>query len=57
MNWTLTKDSKKVNHNPVAILNGHKGKDFVKIKGKRGDEIVLDSTGIIYSSTVYILFI
>lgn len=44
MQWSLTPNYKEANHNPVAIVNGDKTKDFLYIDAKPGDEVLLNAS-------------
>ncbi|MDY4374240.1 DUF1593 domain-containing protein [Pectobacterium carotovorum] len=45
MDWTLTKDSKKANHNPDLVLNGQAGRSIVAISVKSGETVTLSADG------------
>ncbi|CAH0022334.1 unnamed protein product [Clonostachys rhizophaga] len=44
MQWTLNSDFSKVNHSPIAVVNGNKGLDTVFIDVKAGTTIVVDAS-------------
>lgn len=45
MDWNVTDDYGKANHNPVAVLNGNKGKAWASAKVKDGEEVILSAKG------------
>ena len=45
MDWCIADDYKKANHNPIAVLNGDRSKQIIKINAKPGDTITLSSEG------------
>ncbi|WP_233982051.1 DUF1593 domain-containing protein [Pectobacterium versatile] len=45
MDWTLTNDSKKANHNPDLVLNGQAGRSIVAISVKSGETVTLSADG------------
>ena len=45
MDWCVADEFQKANHAPVAILNGNKTKDILRLQAKAGDSISLSSAG------------
>ena len=45
MDWCVVAEFSQVNHNPVAILNGDRSKQIVKITTKSRDNIKLTAAG------------
>jgi len=45
MDWCVAAEFNQVNHNPVAILNGDRSKQIVKITTKSRDNIKLTALG------------
>ena len=45
MDWCVTDDYKKANHNPIAVLNGDRSRDIVRITAKQGETVTLSSAG------------
>ena len=45
MDWSVTNDFKKANHNPIAVLNGDSTKRVLKLTAKPGATITLSATG------------
>ena len=45
MDWRVAAEFNQVNHNPVAILNGDRSKQIVKITTKSCDNIKLTALG------------
>jgi len=45
MDWSITPDYDDANHNPIAILNGEKGKEIIHLKAKCGEKIQLSAEG------------
>lgn len=45
MDWTVTKDSHKANHNPDLVLNGQSGRSIVAIDAKAGETVTLSADG------------
>lgn len=45
MDWSVTPDYKQANHNPVAVLNGSKTTEVVRLTAKRGDSVALSAIG------------
>ncbi|MCY7286997.1 MAG: DUF1593 domain-containing protein, partial [Cryobacterium sp.] len=45
MDWSVTSDYQKANHNPVAVLNGDKTKDVIELKAKVGEAVTLSAKG------------
>jgi hypothetical protein len=45
MDWCVVAKFNQVNHNPVAILNGDRSKQIVKITTKSRDNIKLTTVG------------
>ncbi len=43
MDWCVTGDFAKANHNPVAILNGDRSKKILRLEAKPGSEVKLSS--------------
>ncbi|MCP4847441.1 MAG: DUF1593 domain-containing protein [Verrucomicrobiaceae bacterium] len=43
MDWSITTDYRKANHNPLAILNGDRSKNILRIEAKTGDKVRLTS--------------
>lgn len=43
--WTLTSDRARANHNPLLSVNGRAGRDIVRIAARPGTEVVLDASG------------
>lgn len=44
MSWSLTPDFGNASHPPVPIVNDHQGPEFLLIKVKSGDTIILDAS-------------
>lgn len=44
MQWTLTSDFTKVNHSPIAVVNGDKGLSTVFIDADSGSTVVIDAS-------------
>jgi hypothetical protein len=45
MLWSVTPKYADANHNPVAVLNGDRTKDVVRIKARRGESVRLTAAG------------
>jgi len=45
MQWGVTQDVKKANHNPQLVLNGQPGKGIVELEVKAGEEVKLSAKG------------
>lgn len=45
MDWNITSDFKKANHNPVLALNGNTGKAVASAKIKAGEKVLLSAKG------------
>lgn len=45
MDWNITADYKKANHNPVLTLNGNTGKAVARGKIKAGEKVTLSAKG------------
>ncbi|WP_228377237.1 hypothetical protein [Pectobacterium parmentieri] len=45
MDWTLTGDVKKTNHNPHLVLNGKPGTEIVSWQVKAGESVTLSAHG------------
>jgi hypothetical protein len=45
MDWNITGDFKKANHNPVIVLNGNKGKALAFGKVEKGKTVKLSAKG------------
>lgn len=45
MDWCVTDDYRKANHNPVAVLNGDATKRVLEITAKSGDSVPLSAEG------------
>ncbi|KAM0283760.1 hypothetical protein ACHAQH_002350 [Verticillium albo-atrum] len=43
MRWSLTPDFHAASHPPVPIINGHQGPDFLTVKVKSGEIVLLDA--------------
>jgi hypothetical protein len=43
MDWNITSDFNKANHNPVIILNGNAGKSIARANVKAGDQVTLSA--------------
>ena len=45
MDWTMTNDYAKVNHHPVAIVNGDKTRQVLQVSASAGSTVALSATG------------
>lgn len=45
MDWNVADDFSKANHNPVAVLNGNKGKSWAKGQVPAGEKVSLNAKG------------
>ncbi|BCU79527.1 hypothetical protein llg_42420 [Luteolibacter sp. LG18] len=45
MDWSITDDFKKANHNPIAVLNGDKTKNVIELSAKAGETVTLSAEG------------
>jgi hypothetical protein len=45
MDWNVADDFSKANHNPVAVLNGNKGKSWAKGQVPPGEKVFLSAKG------------
>jgi len=45
MQWSVTPDVKKANHNPQLVLNGQAGQGIVELQAKSGEEVKLSARG------------
>jgi hypothetical protein len=45
MDWNISDDYRKANHNPIVVLNGNKGKSIALGKVKEGDKVMLSANG------------
>jgi hypothetical protein len=45
MDWSVTGDFKKANHNPTAVLNGDKSRNVLEITAKPGETVSLSAMG------------
>jgi hypothetical protein len=45
MDWCVTEDVKKANHNPVVFLNGDRSKAIVDLSARSGETVTLTSEG------------
>jgi len=45
MDWCVADEFKKVNHNPIAVLDGDKSKSIVRLNAKIGETVKLSSAG------------
>ncbi|MCS3433556.1 DUF1593 domain-containing protein [Klebsiella sp. BIGb0407] len=45
MQWSVTRDVKKANHNPELVLNGESGQGIVELQVKAGEEVKLSAKG------------
>jgi len=45
MDWCVAGDSKKANHNPVAVLNGDRTKRVLELAARSGETVTLSAAG------------
>ena len=45
MDWTMTNDYAKVNHHPVAVVNGDKTRQVLEVSGSPGSTVSLSTEG------------
>jgi len=45
MDWCVTADYKQANHNPVAVLNGDRTRQVVRLTAKSGETVALSAEG------------
>jgi hypothetical protein len=45
MDWSVAERYEDANHNPLVVVNGHEGKDVLRMRVSAGDEVALSAAG------------